>query len=201
VLPSTTVLAELARELDRHPEAAVAQPRALDPTGRPAPSRWVPTPGGRHADRPGVAVVFWEGVFVIRRSAFDAVGAWPGHFFYGHEGIDLAWRLWDAGWEVRYAPDVVVHHPATSPTRHAVYYRLNARNRVWIARRNLPLPVAVAHLLVWTLLTVARVRSPGPLRTWFAGFWEGLTTPCGRRRPIRWRTVWRMTRAGRPPLL
>jgi GT2 family glycosyltransferase len=129
------------------------------------------------------------------------VGGWPGHFFYGHEGIDLAWRLCDAQWVLRYAPEIIVHHPSTSPTRHRVYYRMNARNRVWLARRNLPAPLALIHLLIWVALTVIRVRNLKNLKIWFTGFWEGLTTDCGPRRPMKWRTAWRMLRNGRPPII
>ncbi len=136
----------------------------------------------------------------IRRSAFDEVGGWPGHFWYGHEGIDLAWRLVDAGWTLLYRPDVEVHHPATQPSRHAVYYRMNARNRVWVARRNLPAPLVPAYLGVWTAATLARVRDRQALRTWFGGFREGWREDPGPRRPMSWRTVARLTRAGRPPL-
>lgn len=146
-------------------------------------------------------VVFWEGVHATRRAAFDAVGGWPGNFFYGHEGIDLAWRLIDAGWQIRYEPSVVVNHPATSPTRHAVYYRMNARNRVWVARRNLPIPLLPIYLGVWVAITLVRVRSLPALRQWFQGFWEGLTTPCGERRPMRWSSVLTMARLGRPPIV
>jgi GT2 family glycosyltransferase len=143
----------------------------------------------------------WEGTFAIRRDVFERAGGWPGHFFYGHEGIELIWRVWDQGYVGWYAPDIVVNHPATSPTRHAVYYRLNARNRVWVARRNLPWPLVVPYLLAWTGLTVLRLRSPRKLAAWFRGFREGLGAGAGERRPMSWRTVWRLTRAGRPPVI
>jgi GT2 family glycosyltransferase len=150
---------------------------------------------------PGDVVVFAEGVCAVRRAAFDEVGGWPGEFWYGHEGIDLAFRLLDRGWRLRYRPDVVVHHPATAAQRHSQYYRLNARNRVWVARRNLPLPVAAVYLSVWTALSVLRIRRPALLRTWFAGARDGFRHPAGPRRPIRWRTVARLTAAGRPPVI
>ena len=35
----------------------------------------------------------------------------------------------------------------------------------------------------------------------FGGFREGWRSPAGPRRPIKWRTVWRMTRLGRPPII
>ena len=57
-------------------------------------------------------------------------------------------------------------HPTTPPSRHAVYFRMNARNRVWLARRNLPLPLVPVYLGVWTALTVARVHDRASLLVW-----------------------------------
>ena len=198
-LPTTDVLARLVREYD-DPRVAVAQPRGADPDGRPTPRRWVPRlRAGR--GRGGDVVVFWEGVCSIRREAFEAVGGWPGHFWYGHEGIDLAFRLADAGWTLRYRPDVVVHHPATAASRHAVFYRMSARNRVWVARRNLPHPLDYVYVGSWVAITVARVRDRSALRVWFRGLAEGYRTDAGPRRPISWRTAARLTLAGRPPVV
>ena len=149
----------------------------------------------------GDVVVFWEGVCLIRRDAFDAVGGWPGHFWYGHEGIDLALRLVDAGWTLRYRPDLVVHHPATEASRHEVFYRMNARNRVWVARRNLPLPLNVLYIGSWVVITLARVRNRAALAVWFRGLLEGYRTDPGPRRPISWRTAVRLSLAGRPPVV
>jgi hypothetical protein len=60
----------------------------------------------------------------------------------------------------------------------------------------------VAYLADWMALTVARERAkPDHLRPWFAGFAEGWRTDPGARRPISLRTAWRMTRAGRPPII
>lgn len=199
-LPTTDVLARLAAEAEGDARVAVVQPRGEDPDGRATPRRWVPRLWASRG-APGDVVVFWEGVCLIRRSAFEAVGGWPGHFWYGHEGIDLAFRLVDAGWVLRYRPEVVVHHPATQPTRHLVFYRMNARNRVWVARRNLPFPLGVLYLTTWTVISLARIRELSSLRTWLGGLLEGLRTDPGRRRPISWRTALRLTRAGRPPVV
>jgi GT2 family glycosyltransferase len=200
-LPETDVLARLAAVLEKDPRVAAVQPRPVDPTGRPGPARWVPRLGAGDPLRPGVVTWIWEGTFVIRRDVFEQVGGWPGHFFYGHEGIDLMWKVWDAGYVGWYAPDIVMNHPATSPTRHAVFYRNNARNRVWVALRNLPAPLVPVYLLVWTALTVVRVRSPRSLLAWAGGFLAGLRGGYGERRPMRWRTVLRLARAGRPPVV
>jgi GT2 family glycosyltransferase len=200
-LPTDDVLARLCAVLERDRRVAAVQPRPVDPTGKPAPKRWVPRPGGRDPLRAGVVGWVWEGTFVVRRVAFEGAGGWPGHFFYGHESIDLVWKLWDDGWITWYEPDVVVNHPATSPARHDVYYRNNARNRVWVARRNLPAPLLVVYLGVWTVVTVLRLRSPRLLAVWFSGFREGWGPGAGERHPMHWRTAWRLTRAGRPPVI
>ncbi len=200
-LPATDVVIRLLAVLDSDPRIAVVQPRPVDPTGAPGQSRWVPRPGGRDPLRPGAVGWFWEGTFVVRREAFERAGGWPGHFWYGHEGVELAWRIWDLGYVTWYAPDVVTNHPSLPPTKHDVYYRMNARNRVWVARRNLPWLLAVVYLVNWSILTVLRFRSVRLLRIWFAGFREGLGPGAGERRPISWRTVWRLTRAGRPPVI
>jgi hypothetical protein len=76
-----------------------------------------------------------------------------------------------------------------------------ARNRVWLAKRRLPALLVPVYLAVWTVLTAARTRSAAGLRAWCAGFAEGVRTPCPPRRPMRWATVWRMTRLGRPPVV
>ena len=102
----------------------------------------------------------------VLNAAFDRAGGWPDSFFYAHEGIDLAWRVWDGGWVAWYAGDLVVHHPAIQPTRHAQFYRLNARNRVWLARRNLPLLLEPIYVGTWVLLTLLRVHQGHALRAW-----------------------------------
>ena len=199
-LPTGDVLARLATSFDDE-RVAVAQPRGADPEGKPTPRRWVPRLRTGDGGAPGEVVVFWEGVCMIRRSAFEQVGGWPGHFWYGHEGIDLAYRLVDAGWRLHYRPDVLVNHPATQPSRHAVYYRMNARNRVWVAKRNLPHPIDVLYVGVWTAASVLRIRDRDNLGVWFRGLVEGVRTDAGPRRPMSWSTVARLTRAGRPPLV
>jgi GT2 family glycosyltransferase len=151
--------------------------------------------------RRGLVTAFLGGGHALSVPMLNEIGTWPGHFFFGHEETDLAWRALDAGWKILYEPELVLQHPKTSPARHPVYYRFTARNRVWLAMRRLPFPLIPVYLGVWILLNLARIRSVSGLKAWGAGFLEGTRTPCGPRKPMKWRTVWRMTRLGRPPLI
>lgn len=199
-LPDTDTLARLVAEFTRDPQLAYAQPRICDPDTGVTLRRWVPRLRASDPARPGIVTVMAEGVVMVRRDAYDRAGGWPGRFFLFHEGVELAWRLWDLGCHGRYVPDIVVHHPATDPARHDTFYRLNARNRVWVARRNLPRPLVPLNLAAWSLITLWRTRDPQALRVTVAGFREGLAGGQGPRHPMTWKTAARLTRAGRPPV-
>ncbi|WP_435532648.1 glycosyltransferase family 2 protein [Streptomyces violaceusniger] len=200
-LPDRGALANLAATLDQAPDLAYVQPRITDPDTGATLRRWVPRLRTSDPARPGTVTVMAEGVVMIRRDAYDAAGGFPGRFFLYHEGVDLAWRLWDHGYTGTYAPSVIVHHPATDPARHGTFYRLNARNRVWLARRRLPAALIPANLATWAVLALWRTRGREALRASLAGLKEGLRDDCGAREPMSWRTVARLTRAGRPPIL
>lgn len=201
-IPEPDVLARLAAKIQEADDIALCQPGLTDPETGEAPRRWVPRLRVKPGEfQGGQVATFSEGVVMIRRSAFVQVGGWPGRFFFGHEGIDLAWRLMDAGWRLWYAPEIPVNHPYTEAARHAVYYRTNARNRVWVAKRNLPAPLVPVYLGTWTALTLARVHDREALKVWFRGFGEGVRTDAGERLPISWRTVRALTKAGRPPII
>ncbi len=200
-LDDGTVLAQVDARFAEDGGLGAVCLRLREPDGT-TPRRWVPRFRVGDPARSGPAFTLAEGASVVRRSAFEAVGGWPGAFFYGHEGIDLTWRLWDAGWTVRYEADLTLRHPTTVPSRHDVFYRFNARNKVWVARRNLPAPLVPVYLGSWVLVTTARLaRRPRELRTWWRGFVEGWRTDPGPRLPMRWRTVWRLTRLGQPPVI
>ncbi|MFE5736390.1 glycosyltransferase family 2 protein [Streptomyces celluloflavus] len=200
LLISPDVFSRLAELYARDPELGIVSFRIADERGR-TQRRHVPRLRVGDPARGGYVTTFLGGGHALSLPMLDRIGGWPDEFFYAHEETDLAWRALDDGWRVLYAPEMVLQHPWTSPTRHAVYHRMVARNRVWLAKRHLPAPLVPVYLGVWTALTVVRNRSAAGLRAWAGGFAEGVRTPCGRRKPMRWRTVWRMTKLGRPPVI
>jgi GT2 family glycosyltransferase len=171
----------------------------VDPLGGGAVAReWVPRLRVGDRTRSGPATVVWEGAVAMRRSAFDAAGGWPAEFWAVHEGVDLAWRVLDAGFDVRYAGDLaVLHPPHKGPVPHRFTHYLSSRNRVWLARRHLPAWLGWLYVLSFAARTAPRLRR----RATWRGYRDGLRRPCGNRRPLRCSTLWRMTRAGRPPIL
>ena len=196
-------LTEGIAKLKADSSLGLIQPRITDPTGKQTPRRWIPRLRKGSATDSSYVFSVLEAAVLMPRRVFDDIGGWGDPYFYAHEGIELAWRVWNAGKTVWYAGDMVVHHPVTSPTRHATYYRLNARNRVWLAKRNLPRILIPFYVFTWTGVQLVRsVRSGGKgLGSWFSGWVEGWRTNPGGRVGMRWLTVWRMTLAGRFPII
>jgi len=202
-LTEPDALARVAERFESDPELGLLQLR-VDPRegGRP-PRDWVPRLRAGDPHRSGEVTAVWEGAVASRRLVFDEVGGWPGPFRIVHEGIDLAWRVMDAGYRVEYAGDIAVRHPLPSPApaRHWYSLELGVRNRVWLARRHLRLPLAFLYVLSFTLRALLRARAAGDLRAIAKGLAEGVREPCGTRKPLRAKTLWRMTRLGRPPVV
>ncbi|WP_411080533.1 glycosyltransferase family 2 protein [Streptomyces sp. cmx-18-6] len=197
--PDTAELCRRAFEAD--PRLGIITFRIADPDTGVTQRRHVPRLRAADPMRSSGVTTFLGGANAVRTRVLAEVGPLPEAFFYAHEETDLAWRALDAGWGIDYRADMVLNHPTTAPSRHAVHHRMVARNRVWLARRNLPAPLVPFYLGVWLLLTLLRRPSRPALKAWFGGFREGWSTPCGVRRPMKWRTVWRLTRLGRPPVI
>ena len=173
--------------------------RLIDERGRTA-RRHVPWPGGRDAERSGETALFLGGACALRREAYEDVGGYFTELFYGHEEVELCWRLVDRGWTIRYLANIEVFHPRTMIERHPNGWELTGRNRVWIARRSLPWPLAFVHVMTWLVLGVWRAPKGESRRRYLSGWRAGWSTNVDHR-PIRWRTVWRLTLLGRPPIL
>lgn len=201
LLPLTDTAEKCRAAFAADPQLGIVSFRIADPDTGETQRRHVPRLRAADPMRSSRVTTFLGGANAVRTRVIAEAGPLPAEFFYAHEETDLAWRALDAGWMIDYRADMVLHHPTTAPSRHAVYHRMVARNRVWLARRNLPAPLVPVYLGVWLLLTLARRPSVPALKAWLGGFKEGWTTPCGPRRPMKWRTVWRLTRLGRPPVI
>lgn len=199
-LAAPDALARVAERF-RDPGLGMLQLRVRAIDGGPAPRDWVPRLRVGDPARSSDVTAVWEGAVAIRRTVFEQAGGWPEAFRRGHEGVDLAWRVLDTGRRVAYAGDIEVLHPSyrTAPHDHSAYF--GARNRVFLARRHLPLPLGVLFVATFALRTLPVLRTPARARAALRGYRDGLRQPCGERRPLRAGTLWRMTRAGRPPVI
>ncbi len=159
-LGSPDALARVAERMT--PDVGLAQLR-VDPSTPGAPPRdWVPRLRVGDPARSSDVTAVWEGAVAMPRAVFEEVGGWPDGFRRAHEGVDLAWRVMDTGRRVRYLGDVAALHPAYATAPHDYSAFFGARNRVWLARRHLPWPLAVVYVLGFMARTLPLLR---PLAT------------------------------------
>jgi GT2 family glycosyltransferase len=194
-------LAAIAAKFAADPGLGIVQCRVEARDGGPPLRNWVPRLRVGDRERSSDVAALWEGAVAIRRSVFEAVGGWPGDFLFVHEGVDLAWRVLDAGFRVHYAGDVVALHPSHVAGRHGYSAYYAARNRVWLARRHLPLPLGALFVGSFALRTLPSLLRGGGLSDALRGYRDGMRGPRGSARKLRASTLWRMTRSGRPPVV
>jgi GT2 family glycosyltransferase len=61
-------------------------------------------------DRPALVASIPGAALLIKRDIFFALGGFDAAYFAYLEDVDLCWRAWLAGYEVRYVPEAVAHH-------------------------------------------------------------------------------------------
>ncbi|MDN5763249.1 MAG: glycosyltransferase [Microlunatus sp.] len=147
-------LARAANLLRQHPRLAVVNGRILvgpeqrlDPISAEMEASPLPDPGGVV----GTPLLgFMAGAVVVRRSAYLEVGGYDPRFFIGGEEETLSFRLAKAGWDLRYVPDVVVHHRPSlaNVTRLRSHGMRSTLWNAWLHRR-------LGSALRWTAFTLA----------------------------------------------
>ena len=196
-------LARVAALFEADPALGLVQLEVAPRAGGEPLRDWCPRLRVGDRSRPSEVTVVWEGAVAARRSVFEAVGGWAADFRFVHEGIDLGWKVMDAGSRVFYAGGIVALHPVTGLPPHGYSYYFGARNRVWLARRHLPAWLGPVYVLSFALRSQVggRYRTGRARREALRGYRDGLRGSAGPRRPLRARTLWRMLRAGRPPIM
>jgi hypothetical protein len=121
-----------------------------DPEQGCAPAHWWhPVPRERFQTREFPTDHLNEAAVAFRSEALRRAGYYYESLFWGAEEWDLSLALMDAGYELRYFPEPVLHlAPRGSLNRRAdPRHALLVRNRCWIALRRLPLRAALGFAL------------------------------------------------------
>jgi len=187
----------LARTLDAEPAWAIVGPRILTPAGDRYPSvRRFPSmteavghavlgslaPGNRFTRRyrspatspeqAGTADWVSGACFLVRRTAFEALGGFDEAYFMFAEDMDLCWRACRAGWGVGHQPEAVVTHLQGVSTRRHPYRMLVEHHRSALRfalrstegwrRSALPLGAALLGARLVVAVAAQALRRAGP---------------------------------------
>lgn len=137
-------LAVAVAHLDSHPELCAIGFRIDNYyTGENDATAWDYPPGCR-PDTGFPTTRFMGGGHALRRSVFEAVGAYDARLFFCGEEVDLCYRMLDAGYRIAYVPEVAIRHKS-SPQQQVVWgrgrYYYTVRNNLYSAWKfGTPLP-------------------------------------------------------------
>lgn len=73
-------------------------------------THWRERVGDSRLDQARSLLFACGGAMLIHRDTFLALGGFDERFWMFFEDVDLGWRLWLAGYQVRFAPDAVTYH-------------------------------------------------------------------------------------------
>ena len=143
---------------ERHPNlGAVTAHVVVEPGGRDDPTTLAmyDSPVQADATVPGIPVLGFLGcATVVRRSAFLDVGGFEERLHFAGEEELLATGLAEHGWQVRFVPELRVHHRASTSRNPTWRQRRDVRNSLWNLWLRRPVPVAAAQS--WKRLREAR---------------------------------------------
>jgi len=196
--PLPGAVEELAERFVRDPRlgAAGGLVRDVDGHGRIVRSTELGTfdwwlRGGRKGEAPpeGMPAFFFpEGASMLRRSAYLEVGGFFEPYFSDSSEIDLATRLLDGGWDVRYVPAAKFDHMKAAAGRasdRALYFRI--RNHLWYLWLRFPASAAIprtAGYLLFDLIDATYQRHPGAWARGVRDAWRQRELVRGERRPV-----------------
>lgn len=120
------------------------------------------------ADFPGGAVV-------IKKDLFQKLGYYPKDFFYAAEEADLSLRIYNAGFYIKYCPEILVCHNISASERFSwrrIYYC--TRNNIWVAWKYLPFYSALNNSIFNLLTHLIKSFKHRLIRYYFKGVWDGI---------------------------
>jgi len=142
-------LERIVNYFDMHPEVHVGVMKILDVDYSLLEMNWYhPREWELYSDIEFETDYIAEGAAFFRKEIFEKTGMYPDSFFIGQEGPDLAYRILDNNFVIKYVPEIRVIHKSEKSgktKKRFVYY--NIRNHFKIAVRNFSWPRAMYYIL------------------------------------------------------
>jgi len=124
----------------------------------------------------GPCTYFPGGAHVLNKPMLTRFGPYDGSFVYGHEELDLSYRLVEQGIIIHFLPTVEVQHerqlPLGQPAAGALFHTV--RNRIRVGWRYLPLWYFTFYFALWLLYYARWASRFGRMREFFRGVMAGV---------------------------
>jgi GT2 family glycosyltransferase len=206
VLSDPMILQKATAILDRFPKIGVLAFKigSVERPDEPLAEHWW-HPVALHPGKDRFFYTDWfaEGAAFFRSSALHATEGYDEDLFHGFEGVDLALRLLENGFDILYCPNLTCaelrlrgwHHVA----RNQINY-LTLRNKLWTVWKDFPLSKGFYFAATRIGMEGIRALRYGWTDLWLAAVKEGVVAPRvirQKRHPIAattWKRIGRIRR-------
>lgn len=124
----------------------------------------------------GPCTYFPGGAHVLNKPMLTRFGPYDGSFVYGHEELDLSYRLVEQGLTIHFLPSVPVQHerqlPLGQPAEGALFHTV--RNRIRVGWRYLPPWYFSFYFALWLVYYARWASRFGRFGEFFRGLVAGL---------------------------
>jgi GT2 family glycosyltransferase len=116
-----------------------------------------------------------EGAVAFRKKTLQKTGYYPSNYFISHEGPDLAFRIYESGFQVIYTGRICVKHfhasEGRTPWRNYYY---DTRNQFLLVYRNFPLRYGAKYLFRGLVAMFLYSLRDGFVKYWVKGVIDGI---------------------------
>lgn len=131
----------------------------------------------KYQDESFTTFAFAGGAAAIHKKVFEKCGLFWDELFFMHEESDLAHRIIENNFIIRYQPDIIVYHKVKDTQRYGIssrFYHYGTRNRLWINLRYYPLFQAVLKNSIFLFFQFIAALRTHNLRSFFKGLYESI---------------------------
>ena len=137
---------------------------------------------------------FDGGGVAFRQEVLKQTGPYLSQFFVYHSEVDLSTRIWDAGYEIRYFPEIAVCHRASAVARNLQRQTMyTARNYLWYVWIYYPRNMIFSETFDFLQRSfIQNLRTHKPIGSWLRGVTTaifGWNKIKNLRKPVRRETI------------
>lgn len=165
-------LTRIERYFERDQRLACLGFTILDPSGQEE-AKSIPRVDKRPPSLDYPATYFCGAGFAVRRRPFIELGMFWEPLVYGGQELDLSYRILDQGYSILHSTEVRVLHKSSQTARpNGQWVYFNARDRGWVAARNLPWRYVVTTTCAWWAYTAWVAARRAQWRHFARGVWD-----------------------------
>ncbi|MBS3167304.1 glycosyltransferase family 2 protein [Candidatus Woesearchaeota archaeon] len=152
-------LSKIVKEFEKNPKLGLVQCNILTFDSKNISNWFHALPREKYFKKEFYTSCFGAGCSAIKSEVLKKTGNYNPHFFSRGEELDLAYKILDNKYLMKYCPKIIVYHAICQENRsNSKNYYLDQRNIIWAFWLNLPFPEVIIKTCRFLIGTLFRIR-------------------------------------------